>query len=179
MSLKQLEPTVKTVGDYDYYITPFKAFESVQISADLLSVLAPLAGALAPLAKVITDDDKKENENKNENENESILDADVTPMITAAAEALSNCAIDGSQIVKLMKKLLLGGNIVVNIPDDEGEDNPQRLDIDLANEIFCGETQDMFVLCVYVIELNYKGFFKKLAGQSGNRMPAAKPRKIL
>ena len=173
MSLKQLESTKREVGGYDFYITPFPAFDAVRISADLLSVLAPLAGAIVPLAKAVGDDGDKENK---ENENENILDTDVS----AIAEALSNCVIDGDQIVKLMKKLLLGGNIVVNMVGDDGEDNPQKLTLDIANEIFCGDTQDMFVLCVYVINLNYKGFFKRLAGQFGNLTPAAvKQRKIL
>ena len=139
-------------------------------------MLAPLAGAIVPLAKAVGDDGDKENKENKENENENILDTDVS----AIAEALSNCVIDGDQIVKLMKKLLLGGNIVVNMVGDDGEDNPQKLTLDIANEIFCGDTQDMFVLCVYVINLNYKGFFKRLAGQVGNLTPAAvKQRKIL
>ena len=69
---------------------------------------------------------------------------------------------------KLMRKLLLGGNIVVElIVENTGEREAQRLTADLADEVFCGEIQDMFLLCFYVIKLNFNGFFKKLGAQSG------------
>ena len=85
-----------------------------------------------------------------------------------AAEALSNCTnISGDKMEKLMQKLLLGGHIVVELPDEEGKTKAERLDMDIANEIFCGEVQDMFILCFHVIKLNFNGFFKKIAGLSG------------
>jgi hypothetical protein len=39
--------------------------------------------------------------------------------------------------------------------------------MDIVNEIFCGDVQDMFILAFYVIRLNFNGFFKRLAGPSG------------
>ena len=36
-----------------------------------------------------------------------------------------------------------------------------------ADELFCGDLQDMYQLAIKVIQLNFKGFFKKLAAQSG------------
>ena len=55
------------------------------------------------------------------------------------------------------------------------------LDMDLVNEIFCGEVQDMFILAFYVIRLNFNGFFKKLAGRFGKAGEALvkKTRQIL
>ena len=41
------------------------------------------------------------------------------------------------------------------------------LDQDTANEVFCGEIQDMFLLMWYVIQVNFSGFFKKLAARFG------------
>ena len=76
-------------------------------------------------------------------------------------------AIDGDKLEKLMKKLLLGGHITVEITNEEGEIDGERLNEDLANEIFCGDVQDMFLLCFQVIKLNFNGFFKKFATLSG------------
>ena len=43
---------------------------------------------------------------------------------------------------------------------------------DLADEIFCGDTQDMFILAFDVIQANYSGFFKRLGGQFGEAIKA-------
>ena len=151
MALKQMEPIKETVGGYNFYIKPFAAFKAANLTGELASVLAPLLGALAPLVS-----DQKEG---------SLMDVDAAQ----AAEALSNCTnISGDKMEKLMQKLLLGGHIVVELPDEEGEFKPERLDMDIANEIFCGEVQDMFILCFHVIKLNFNGFFNKIVGLSGN-----------
>lgn len=162
MALKQIEPTVKRVGDYNFYIRPFAAFKAANLTGELASVLAPLLSALAPLV----------------GSNENLMDVDAGK----AAEAMSNCtSISGEKLEKLMKKLLLGGHIAVEVSGDDGEVEGQILDENLVNEMFCGEVQDMFILCFYVIQLNFNGFFKKLAGLSGKAGSAGKrtPRKIL
>ena len=113
MALKQMEPTKETVGGYNFYIKPFAAFKAANLTGELASVLAPLLGALAPLVS-----DQKEG---------SLMDVDAAQ----AAEALSNCTnISGDKMEKLMQKLLLGGHIVVELPDEEGEFKPERLDMD-------------------------------------------------
>jgi hypothetical protein len=164
MALKQMEPTMETVGGYNFYIRPFAAFKAANLTGELASVLAPLLGALAPLVS-----DQKEG---------SLMDVDAAQ----AAEALSNCTnISGDKMEKLMQKLLLGGHIVVELPDEEGKTKAERLDMDIANEIFCGEVQDMFILCFHVIKLNFNGFFKKIAGLSGKAGSAVPktPRKVI
>ena len=116
-------------------------------------MLAPILGALAPL---VTDNKGREDK--------GLMDVDAAQ----AAEALSGCTnISGDKMEKLMQKLLLGGHIVVEVPDENGELKPCRLDMDLANVLFCGEVQDMFVLCFHVIKLNFNGFFKKATALSG------------
>ena len=159
-----MEPTKEKVGGYNFYIKPFAAFKAANLTGELASVLAPLLGALAPLVS-----DQKEG---------SLMDIDAAQ----AAEALSNCTnISGDKMEKLMQKLLLGGHIVVELPDEEGETKAERLDMDIANEIFCGEVQDMFILCFHVIKLNFNGFFKKIAGLSGKVGSASPktPRKVI
>ena len=156
MALKQMEPTKETVGGYNFYIKPFAAFKAANLTGELASVLAPLLGALAPLVS-----DQKEG---------SLMDVDAAQ----AAEALSNCTnISGDKMEKLMQKLLLGGHIVVELPDEEGEFKPERLDMDIANEIFCGEVQDMFILCFEVVKVNFRGFFSKIADRFGGLLTAS------
>ena len=93
----------------------------------------------------------------------------------------SGVDIDGNKLERLMKKLLLGGNVVIEYEDENGETQQDTLDQDLANEVFCGNVQDMFVLCIHVIKLNFNGFFKRLATLSGKaeQVVAKTPRKRL
>ena len=163
MAMKQMEPTTVMIGGMSFYITPFPAFKAANISGELASVLAPLLGSLFPLVGAMKEDGK------------SVMDMDIDSIdADKAAEAVMNCPlISGDKLEALMRKLLLGGHIVAEITNDDGESEAQRLDMDLANELFCGEIQEMFVLCFHVIKLNFKGFFKKFAGLSGKQKPAA------
>lgn len=147
MILKQIEPTTVIVGKNKFVIMPFSAFKAANISGELATVLSPVFGALLKVSN------KK-----------NIGDIDVD----SAAQAISsNANINGDKLEKLMKKLLLGDNISVEFKSEEGEIDIKHLDLDLANEIFCGEVQDMFKLCFEVIKVNYSGFFEKLLNRSG------------
>ena len=148
MRLKQIEPVCERIGTNKFYITPFPAFKAGNITGELVSVLAPILGAIAPLV----------------NGDNGLMDVDVN----AAAAAMGGCtSINGDSLEKLMQKLLLGGHIVVEIEDDDGNIEPERLNMDIANELFCGDVMNMFVLCFHVIKINFNGFFKKLGSQSG------------
>ena len=69
-----------------------------------------------------------------------------------------------------MKHLLIAGkNISFETPDSE---KAQLLTEDLANELFCEDVQDMFLLAFEVIRTNYSGFFKKLTARFGTAMGA-------
>ena len=163
MAMRQMEPTKVKVGGTNFYITPFAAFKAANLTGELASVLAPLLGVIAPF---VNDDA------------DNLMDIDVN----VAANALAGCtAISGDKLELLMKKLLIGGHIVVEIENEHGDIEPERLDMDIANEVFCGEIQDMFVLCFHVIKLNFSGFFKRFANLSGKEELAEekKPRKIL
>lgn len=170
MSLKQMEATSVTIGDNKFYIRPFPAFKAANISGELASTLTPFLGAIAPLAKGAGDG--------HSGESEGIMDMDVDK----AAKALMNCPdISGDKVERLMKKLLLGGHIAVETEDEDGEKESEKLNEDLVNELFCGDVQEMFVLCVHVIRLNFRGFFDKFAALSGKaKLPKAAPmRKIM
>ena len=164
MGLKQLEPTVRKVGDNVFYITPFPAFRAANLSGELASVLAPLSGVVAAVMS------------GTDGETFNFMDLDVKKV----ADGMSGCAeLSGDKLEAVMKKLLLGGHISVEFTDESGEKSMEKLDIDLANEIFCGEIQDMYVLCFHVIQLNFNGFFKRLAALSGAAKSDGKPRPML
>lgn len=153
MALKQMEPTEVQIGENKFYIRPFAAFKAANITGELASVLTPLFGAFAPLLK-----DRKEDEEKD------LMDIDAGD----AAEAIANCSgISGDKLEKLMRKLLTSGNIAVAFTDENGEAKGEKLTPELADEIFCGDVQDMFILCFHVIRLNYNGFFGQLSALSG------------
>lgn len=169
MALKQATPTMVTVGDMDFYIRPFGAFKAANITGELAGVLAPVLGVLAPLVS----DTRKSSENE---ERESLLDQDAGK----AAAAIANCpSINGSRLEKLMQMLLLGGHISMEIEEEDGNKEMKSLTRDLADEIFCGDVQEMFVLCYHVIRLNFRGFFGKLPVLSGKVKSPAVLRKVM
>ena len=150
MALKQMEAQKVNIGDNVFYIKPFPAFKAANITGELASVLSPLIGVFAPLI--------------GDNPHSSLMDVDVNK----AAEALSGTTlISGDKLEALMSKLLLGDHIVIEYEDDDGKTHQEKLKKDLADEVFCGDVQDMFVLCIHVIKLNFNGFFGKLATLSG------------
>lgn len=145
--MKQHETTEKKIGENTFYIRPFAAFTAANVSGDLIAVLAPAVAGLAPLAMGADDSDTEPD----------FMNLDVASF-SGAMSGLS-----GDKVESLLKKLLTKhDNISV-----ETEDGVKRLDNDLANEIFCGSAQDMFILAVEVINVNFKGFFKKIGGQFG------------
>lgn len=153
MALKQMEAQKVNIGDNVFYIKPFPAFKAANITGDLASVLSPLIGVIAPLVG-----------------NGNLMDVDVNK----AVEALSGSTlINGDKLESLMSKLLLGDHIVIEYEDDDGKTYQEKLNKDLADEVFCGNVQDMFVLCVHVIKMNFNGFFGKLATLSGKAEPVA------
>lgn len=157
MNLKQMEVTEKRIGDSTFYIKPFPAFVAVNISGELASVLTPLLGGLAAL---VGSGDKD-----SDGKPKDIMDVNVEDALPAVTSAFSN--ISGDKFERLMKKLLIDHkNISVECEATDGEVKP--LNYDLANEVFCGDVQDMYILCFEVIRLNFKGFFTKIGAQFGS-----------
>ena len=157
MGLRQVETKEVTVGDRKLYLKPYPAFKAINLVGELTSTLVPLISAVMPL---ITEDDGKENK-------KSLMDADAT----VAASAMMNASesVSGDKMEKLMKKLLIENKNVIFIDeDDKGNEYQCILDKDNADEMFCGEVQDMFILAFEVIRNNFSGFFKKIATQFGN-----------
>lgn len=162
--LKQMESETHEVGGRNYYIIPFGAFKAANLSGEIASVLAPALGALTPILMSHSGENAEETfDNINPNE---------------VASAVASCSsIDGDAIERLLKKLLLGGNVSVEMIDDEGNSDIKRLTEDLANEVFCGNVQNMFVLAFYVIKMNYRDFFVSIPNQLGKAKSIRKTRK--
>lgn len=164
--LRQTEPKKETIGDYNFYIKPFPAMVAANLTGDLASLLTPVLAALLPL---VGSDKGAEEGGEGDG---GLMDVDVDQ--AAASMAKSMDGFSGKKVESMMKKLLIAyKNVAVELPvEDEdgvetGEYDQEILDMDIANEIFCGDVQDMFILAFCVIRLNFNGFFKRLAGPSG------------
>lgn len=168
MENKRMQTTEKVIGEATFYIKPFAAFTAANISGDLAGILMPMIGSLVPvLANGLGKKDEEGNpvDLKNfDTESFDIMDLDFEQAMPSMVNAFSS--LDGQKMERILKKLLTdNGNISVECYATEGR--VRVLDYTLANEIFCGDLQDMFILCFEVIKINFSGFFKKLAGQYG------------
>jgi len=141
----------RTLNGNTFYVRPFPAFVAANISGDLSSLIVPVFASIAPQisgAAGVT----------------NILDMDSTAAAPLIANGLSS--VNGEKIEALLKKLLVKHKNVSVMP--AGEKDAQWLTEDLANELFCGEAQDMFILAFDVIKVNFSGFFTRLGSRFGN-----------
>lgn len=141
------------MGDYIFYIRPMSAFTAANISGELFANILPLLGSFAPIAA------GKQNIG-------SLLDIDTE--VAAKALASGASGISGDKLEALLKKLLVEHRNISFESLNDKKPKPQVLTEDFANQIFCGDVQDMFILAVDVIKINYSGFFNKLDGLFGN-----------
>lgn len=146
--MKLQDTTEVNVGEYSFWIRPFGAFKAASISGNLMKVLLPVVGTVAPLIDL--------------SKGVSVIDEDIQqyiPAITNAFESLT-----GEQCEKLLRDLLIKeGNIAIEI-----DGKTERLTEDIANEVFCCDLKNMIVLAYHVINVNYGSFFGSLGIQSGN-----------
>lgn len=163
--LRQLEPKKETIGEFNFYIKPFPAMVAANLTGDLASLLTPVLAALMPLVGNTSDDAEDEADG-------GLMDIDVNDAAASISKSMEGFS--GKKVESMMKKLLISyRNVAVEMPEldedgiETGEYEQELLDMDLVNEIFCGNVQDMFILAFYVIRLNFNGFFKKLASPSG------------
>lgn len=163
--MKQMEVTTKEIGQATFYIKPFPAFVAANISGELTKLLTPIIGGVVK----ILGGDENGKDNKNQEATavaaNDILNKDIEQYIPSLVDAVST--LDGDKIESMMKKLLINHrNITVECEETNGIAKP--LTYDLANEVFCNELQDMYLLCWEVIRLNFSGFFKKLGVRFGS-----------
>ena len=161
--MKQFD--VKQTRELDgnkFYIRPFPAFISANMSGELSALVVPVLASLAPLV----------GKGMKLDESSSVMDMDATDIVPLLADSLST--LNGDKLESLLKKLLVKhGNISVELDDGMGGlKEVQKLTEDLANEIFCGDTQDLFILAFDVIKANFSGFFKRLGDRFGGVLNA-------
>lgn len=145
----------RTIGENTFYVRPFPAFVSANLTGELASLVTPLIASLAPL---MADGGK--------GDDSSVLDLDAEVAAPALAKGMSS--LSGDKVEGLLRKLLTKyKNISVELADGS---EAQVLTDDLANEVFCGEAQDMFILAYEVIKVNFSGFFKKIGNQFGGAL---------
>lgn len=179
--MRQLETTEVEVDGQQFYIRPFPALKAAGISGELARTLAPLMSILVPIVEALDDTDDNGNPMKDENGNiihKSILDMDAKKVGFALASNLSSLqGIDGETVERTIKMLLLTHqNVIVTTEDDYGEKKPQTMTEDILNEVFAGRVQNIFVLCFYVVKVNFQGFFGKETNQFGDQeMPMIRP----
>lgn len=161
MGLRQTESKQVTVGGIEFYIKPFPAMKSANLSGELAAMLLPLFTALIPLLG------KSLGGEKEDSEDNGLLDIEVEDAAPELGKAFGS--LSGDKVELLLRKLLIvNKNIVVEVPNEmSGEVDQSILNEDLLNELFCGEVQDMFILAFEVIRLNFNGFFKKVGALSG------------
>ena len=156
--MKQMTPIEKTIRGNTFYIRPFPAFRASNISGQLATLVAPMVSGLAPIVAAL--DGGTDSEGSSE---QSVMDLDVEKAAPALAGAFSS--ISGDKAERLLRQLLIDSQNISVVP--KGEATARLLTQDIADEIFCCEVQDMYVLAYEVIQLNFKGFFKKLGTQFG------------
>ena len=155
--MKMMEVTEKRIGDSTFYIRPFPAFYAANMSGELIALITPVLSALIPLLGSVG------------GEPFDIANWELDKAGPALTEAVAG--LNGDKVEGMMRKLLITqNNVSVACAATNLEAKP--LTTDLANEVFCGSYQDMYVLCWEVIKLNYGGFFRKLGAQSGSLQTA-------
>lgn len=160
--MKQTEKKEFLVCGHSFFVNKFPAMKSASISADLAKVIGPAIGGLFSLIGT------GEQGRKSDGDANGILDG-IDPKDAVSVIGSSLGTLDGDEMERIIKRLLLDyNNISVSGPVTEGKVKP--LDLDLFNEIFCGETQDIFVLCWDVINLNFQSFFKNIGRQFGDQI---------
>lgn len=179
--MKRMERTEKVIGENTFYIAPFAAFTAANISVELTAILSPMIGSMGA---VVGEIDMKEamkaaNQPSFDTENasekaggfavEDIMNMDVGKLMPALARAFGS--LSGDKFEHLMRRLLVD-NQNISVQGEVTEGRTVNLTADLANEVFCGEIQDMLLLCYEVIKVNFSGFFKKLGAQFGRQLRA-------
>ena len=152
--MKTFEVKERQFGENMFYVRPLPAFVAANISGELFALILPAVASLAPIAGA-------------KGGAESLLDVDSETAANALAKGMSG--ISGDKLERLLKMLLVQHRNISFEPIGANKSGqPQLLTEDLANDMFCGDIQDMFMLAFDVIKGNYRGFFGKLDSLFGN-----------
>ena len=154
--MKQMKSEKVVIDNTTFYVRPFGAFTAAGMTASLGKIIGPVLGGVAP---VIADYMSGENGNT-----KKLTDMDFGVVASCIGDALASLDPDG--LVSVLKMLLTDHrNVTYSVDGDE----PDVLDEDAANEVFCQDLGSMISVAVAVIKLNFSGFFEKLAARYGIR----------
>lgn len=179
--MKRMERTEKVIGENTFYIVPFAAFTAANISVELTAILSPMIGSMGAVVGEIDMNEamKAANQPSFSTENtseeagsfavEDIMNMDMEKLMPALARAFGS--LSGDKFERLMRRLLVD-NQNISVQGEATDGRVVNLSKDLADEIFCGEIQDMLILCYEVIKVNFSGFFRKLGVQFGRQLRA-------
>lgn len=150
--MRQLEPKRVTIGEVEYAIYPFGAFDAAAISGDLAKMLGPFMAGFLPFV--------------NSDDNGFTADAkEVVPVLAQAFQSL-----DGDKLQWLLRQLLIvKKNINCEYREEDGQVVQKSLTADLANQLFVGRLDEMIQLALEVVRFNFDGFFTRLLNQYGDR----------
>lgn len=173
--MKQLESHAVQVGETTFYIRPFPAFTAANVLGRLTKIVTPLIGGILPALEGIAPAVKDAlggaaDEDAGDEMGGGVLDTDLSKAGPAIAAAFSS--LSGDKLEVMLRQLLIVHQNVAY--DDLTTGKTVRLTEDNANELFCGDTQDMFMLAFEVCKINFSGFFDKLASQFGMAIKAKK-----
>lgn len=163
---KLLDATRVTYGDVEYAIYPFSAMTAAGIMGDLAKYIGPIVSALVPLyAGGVSGNTEDEIGTEILGNVMKMKVDDIVPLLQSALSTL-----DGAALQNVIASLLTKhGNINYEYVDDNGRPVMRKLTAAALDELFIGNLDGMFKLCVDVVRVNYSGFFGKLMSQSGVR----------
>lgn len=170
MGLKRAEKTKYTIGDYDFFVSKFGAFKSANLSGELVRLFTPVIASVAPTVAMLLGGDDSKNSDDDSKDSKSIFDKDLGDLAPALTPALSGAfdKLTGNQLEYIMRQLLIDEKNISFVAKGCMDANEVKImSWEDADEIFCGDIQDMYMLAIKVIQLNYKGFFTKIAARYG------------
>lgn len=171
--MKRTTPETVTVNDTVFFIFPFSAFTAANLSSEVIALIGPVIGSFLPLAGKKTGNAQETDPDEQADPDEQgggILDREID--MEEAGKAVANAfrGLSGDKVERLLLKLLVDNG---NIAYENENGKRERLTPDMADELFCGNAQGLFVLAFHVIRVNYSGFFGKLPARFGNRLKSA------
>lgn len=164
--MKRTTPESVTVNDTVFYIFPFSAFTAANLSGEVIALIGPVVGSFLPLAGKGKGNAQNIDPDEQE-QGKGILDTEID--MEEAGKVVANAFgnLSGDKVERLLRKLLVDNG---NIAYENENGKRERLTMDAADELFCGNAQGLFVLAFHVIKVNYSGFFGKLPALFGDRL---------
>lgn len=167
---RQMEPHKVAIGQVEYAIYPFSAFDAAEISGDLANFLSPLVAGIVPVIGVVANSTLGEDasEAKAQRAIAALLEEDVQSYVPVIMTTLK--AVDGNSLKVILKKLLVEyKNIACEYRDENGKVVQTVLTEDVANQVFVGGLDEMVMLAIEVVKVNFSGFFRKLLARFGEQ----------